>query len=46
MLYDQGQLAVAFSNAYLGTKDKFFADMAEDILCYVDRDLSHPVKIY
>ncbi|KAL0276819.1 UNVERIFIED_CONTAM: hypothetical protein PYX00_004307 [Menopon gallinae] len=42
MLYDQGQLAAAFASAYLATRDKFFADIAEGILCYVDRDLSHP----
>lgn len=41
MLYDQAQLAVAYADAYLATKDAFYADVARDILLYVDRDLSH-----
>ncbi|XP_015920696.1 spermatogenesis-associated protein 20 isoform X2 [Parasteatoda tepidariorum] len=39
MLYDQGQLAVAYLDAYQITKDKFFSDVASDILEYVSRDL-------
>ncbi|XP_005092543.1 spermatogenesis-associated protein 20 isoform X2 [Aplysia californica] len=42
MLYDQGQLAVAYSEAYQITKDSLFADVARDIFAYVNRDLSHP----
>ncbi|MBN3306349.1 spermatogenesis-associated protein 20 isoform X2 [Amia ocellicauda] len=40
MLYDQGQLAVAYITAYQISGDVFFADVARDILCYVSRDLS------
>ncbi|XP_030840425.1 spermatogenesis-associated protein 20-like [Strongylocentrotus purpuratus] len=40
MLYDQGQLAVAYLDAYQITKDAVFADVARDILEYVGRDLS------
>ncbi|XP_067006660.1 spermatogenesis-associated protein 20 isoform X2 [Anabrus simplex] len=40
MLYDQAQLAVAYSTAYVATKDAFFAEIVRDILTYVDRDLS------
>ncbi|XP_075231782.1 spermatogenesis-associated protein 20 [Lycorma delicatula] len=42
MLYDQGQLAVVYSKAYLLEKDQLFADTIDDILTYVSRDLSHP----
>lgn len=44
MLYDQGQLAVAYSSAFLATKDQIYAQLIEDILEYVNRDLSHPVS--
>lgn len=44
MLYDQGQLAVAYSYAYLVSKKQIFADTVKDILTYVSRDLSHPVS--
>ncbi|XP_032900398.1 spermatogenesis-associated protein 20 [Amblyraja radiata] len=40
MLYDQGQLAVSYTEAYQTSGDKFFADIARDILLYVSRDLS------
>lgn len=43
MLYDQGQLAVSYCDAYLVTKDLFYADVVRDILKYVSRDLSHPL---
>lgn len=43
MLYDQGQLAVSYSDAFVLTKDEFFADILKDILLYVSRDLSHPL---
>lgn len=41
MLYDQAQLAVAYCDAFLVTKDNFYADIVKDILNYVSRDLSH-----
>ncbi|CAH1795622.1 unnamed protein product [Owenia fusiformis] len=41
MLYDQGQLTVAYVNMYQITKDEAFAEMARDILMYMQRDLSH-----
>ncbi|XP_033923375.1 spermatogenesis-associated protein 20 isoform X1 [Melopsittacus undulatus] len=40
MLYDQGQLAAAYSRAFQISGDEFFADVAQDILLYVSRDLS------
>ncbi|XP_010001058.1 PREDICTED: spermatogenesis-associated protein 20 [Chaetura pelagica] len=40
MLYDQGQLAATYSRAFQISGDKFFADVAQDILLYVSRDLS------
>lgn len=39
MLYDQGQLAVSYLEAYQIIKEKKFADVACDILNYVSRDL-------
>ncbi|CAG0902761.1 unnamed protein product [Darwinula stevensoni] len=42
MLYDQGQLTVSYVDAYLASKDEFFANVARDILEYVQRDLSDP----
>lgn len=41
MLYDQAQLAVSYCDAYVLSKDEFFADVVRDILTYVGRDLSH-----
>ncbi|XP_018318955.1 spermatogenesis-associated protein 20, partial [Agrilus planipennis] len=43
MLYDQGQLVVSYCDAYVVTKDEFYADVVRDILTYVSRDLSHPL---
>src|SRR5260221_14044321 len=40
MLYDQAQLAVAYTEAYQITKDKYFGDIAKDILKYVSAKLS------
>ncbi|XP_075296943.1 spermatogenesis-associated protein 20 isoform X4 [Opisthocomus hoazin] len=40
MLYDQGQLAAAYSRAFQISGDRFFADVARDVLLYVSRDLS------
>ncbi|CAK1547268.1 unnamed protein product [Leptosia nina] len=41
MLYDQAQLAVVYTDAYLANKDEFFADVVRDIIMYVNRDLRH-----
>lgn len=43
MLYDQAQLAVSYCDAFVVTKDQFYADIVRDILKYVGRDLSHPL---
>nr|XP_033816049.1 spermatogenesis-associated protein 20 isoform X1 [Geotrypetes seraphini] len=40
MLYDQGQLAVVYAEAFQISGDEFFAEVARDILSYVSRDLS------
>jgi len=42
MLYDQAQLAVVYTDAYLLTNDQDFARVASDILSYVSNDLSDP----
>lgn len=42
MLYDQGQLAVSYIEAYRLTKDDTFAQVARETLDYVLRDLRHP----
>ena len=42
MLYDQAQLAIAYTEAYQASKDPFFADIARDILEYVLRDMRGP----
>src|SRR5262249_32233882 len=42
MLYDQAQLVIAYLEAFQATADAFFADVAEDTLEYVLRDLTHP----
>ena len=39
MLYDQGQLATTYIDAYQVTHDPFFAEIARGILEYVRRDL-------
>lgn len=41
MLYDQAQLTVAYTDAYLATKDEFYAEVVRDIIKYVNRDLRH-----
>ncbi|XP_034426695.1 spermatogenesis-associated protein 20 [Hippoglossus hippoglossus] len=40
MLYDQAQLAVAYITASQVSGEQLFADVAQDILLYVSRDLS------
>ena len=42
MLYDQGQLAMAYLEAYQLTRDPFYASVAADVLDYVLRDLGSP----
>ena len=42
MLYDQGQLAMSYLEAYQVTRDETFAQVAREILEYVQRDLTHP----
>jgi hypothetical protein len=42
MLYDQAQLACAYLEAYQVTGDAFFADIARDVLNYVQRELTGP----
>ena len=46
MLYDQGQLAVAYAYAFQATGDPEFSTIVEDILTYVSRDLSHPLGAF
>jgi uncharacterized protein len=41
MLYDQAQIAVSYLETYQITKEKFFAEIAEDILHYVSNKLTH-----
>lgn len=41
MLYDQGQLAVAYITAYQVSGERHFADVSRDVLLYVSRDLSN-----
>jgi uncharacterized protein YyaL (SSP411 family) len=40
MLYDQAQLVCSYLDAYQITHDKFYADVARDILAYVQRDMT------
>jgi uncharacterized protein YyaL (SSP411 family) len=40
MLYDQAQLASSYLDAYQITHDRFYADIARDILTYVQRDMT------
>ncbi|XP_046959550.1 spermatogenesis-associated protein 20 isoform X1 [Vanessa cardui] len=46
MLYDQAQLMVAYTDAYLATKNEFFAEVVRDIVKYVNRDLRHELGGY
>jgi len=41
MLYDQAQLAVNYTEAYQITGDKYFADVAKDVLKYVSTKMTH-----
>jgi len=42
MLYDQAMLVMAYTEAYLVTKNNFYKETAEEILEYVLRDMTHP----
>jgi len=42
MLYDQAQLVLAYLDAAQASGDRFFAQVAEDTLQYVGRELTHP----
>jgi len=42
MLYDQGQIAMVYLDAYQISKEPLFREIAEGILKYVQRDLTHP----
>ncbi len=42
MLYDQGQLAGVYLDAFLQSGDRQFARVAEEIFAYVLRDMQHP----
>ncbi len=42
MLYDQGQLVLAYLEAGQASGDRFFSDVAEDTLAYVLRDMTDP----
>lgn len=41
MLYDQSQLLQSYTDAFLITEDPFFAEIIDDIVTYVTRDLRH-----
>lgn len=45
MLYDQGQLLRSYTDAYLATKESCYAEIIDDIVTYVTRDLRHQVII-
>ena len=42
MLYDQAQLVLAYLEAAQAASDRFFAQVADDTLQYVSRELTHP----
>lgn len=42
MLYDQGQLLSAYSNAYRLTRNPFFLNICDNIVTYLCTDLKHP----
>ncbi|XP_058453222.1 spermatogenesis-associated protein 20 isoform X1 [Malaya genurostris] len=42
MLYDQGQLLMAYSNGYKTTKKQLYLDVADSIFNYICKDLQHP----
>lgn len=44
MLYDNAQLAVAYTNMYLLTGDSYYSDIVKDVFEYINRDMSHNVS--
>ncbi|XP_055592230.1 spermatogenesis-associated protein 20 isoform X2 [Uranotaenia lowii] len=42
MLYDQGQLLMAYANGYKMTKRQLYLDVADSIFKYISKDLLHP----
>jgi uncharacterized protein YyaL (SSP411 family) len=42
MLYDQALLTIAYTEAYLATKNDLYRDAAEKIIAYVLRDMTSP----
>ncbi|MCZ6775756.1 MAG: thioredoxin domain-containing protein [Ignavibacteria bacterium] len=42
MLYDQAQLVISYLEAYQITGERYYADVARDVLQYVLRMMSHP----
>jgi hypothetical protein len=42
MLYDQAQLVLAYLEAAQATGERFYAEVAEDTLAYVQRDMTDP----
>ena len=42
MLYDQALLAIAYTEAYERTGKEFYAEVAKEILTYVQRDMTAP----
>ena len=42
MLYDQAQLAIAYLEAAQASGSRFYAEVAEDTLRYVAREMTHP----
>jgi hypothetical protein len=42
MLYDQAQLVVSYLEAYQITQEESYADVARDVLLYVQRFMTHP----
>ena len=44
MLYDQAQLLKPYTDAYLATKDPYYAEIVDNIVTYVTRDLRNQVR--
>lgn len=41
MLYDQAQLVISYMEAYQITHEPFYAEVARDVLAYVQRNMTH-----
>ncbi|MHA1908912.1 MAG: thioredoxin domain-containing protein, partial [Candidatus Thorarchaeota archaeon] len=46
MLYDQAMMLMAYTEAYLATKDPFYATVADEIVAYLKRDLMSPEGVF